>query len=183
VSPLTIVLPLLVLAVLLVALLIFLNRAGRALRYTREVQGFQREAADLGARMDRALGGLVIRIDAVRRRRVDPGEIVGELDEALGMMEGFVAEAEAIKTPAEFGESRALITEDLSRGLRALEMVRHGVRLGVDTFGRSAELEANTAIKRGYLNLLHAREAVLEHTADLAEARDPGERRWRTSRT
>jgi hypothetical protein len=179
---LTVILPLVLLAILLVALVIFVNRAGRALAYTRQIQGFQREAADLGARLDASLGGLVERVDGVRRRRVEPAEIVDELEVALETMEGFVAEAEAIRAPPELAESQTLIADDLARGLRALEMIRHGVHVAIETAGRSSELEAQTAIKRGYLNLLHAREAVVEHTADLAEARDATARKWRTSR-
>lgn len=180
--PWTIVIPLLLLALLLLALVVFVNRAGRALAHTREIEGFQREAAELGTRLEAALGGLVERVDGVRRRQLEPAEVVGELDEALETMKGFVAEAEGIRAPPQLAESQARIAEDLARGLRALEMIRHGVRLSLATHGRSGELEAQTAIKRGYLNLIHAREAVLEHTADLAEARDPSERRWRTSR-
>ncbi len=57
------------------------------------------------------------------------------------------------------------IAEELDRAGRAVETVRHGcVLLGVEA-GRPRELEGETSIKRGYLNLLHAREAL----ASLAE--------------
>ncbi len=39
-------------------------------------------------------------------------------------------------------------------------MVEHGATILAQVRRRGRELEAQTAIKRGYLNLLHAREAI-----------------------
>ena len=49
--------------------------------------------------------------------------------------------------------------------------------------GRHRELEAQTAIKRGYLNLLHAREAIARHAAELAAGRPANQRRWLSGRS
>jgi hypothetical protein len=49
------------------------------------------------------------------------------------------------------------------------------------TAGRPRELEGETAIKRGYLNLLHAREALVTLAADL-RAGSVDTRRWLTDR-
>jgi hypothetical protein len=180
--PWTIVLPLLLLAALVILLLLFLQRAGRALAQVRQMEGYQREAADLAARMDDSLRGLIERVDAVRRHEVDPGEVLDEVEAAIGQMETFLQEARAIKAPPELAAGQELIAADLNRGLRALEMIRHGTLMTTTHLGRAGELEAQTSVKRGYLNLLHARDAVLEHTTDLAEARDATANKWRTSR-
>jgi hypothetical protein len=51
---------------------------------------------------------------------------------------------------------------ELERAGRALELVNHGCLL-YET-GRRLErgTEADTAVKRGYLNLIHARESIAE---------------------
>ena len=55
------------------------------------------------------------------------------------------------------------LVEELERAGRALTLIEHGCGLlGVDR-GRGHEPEAQTSIKRGYLNLLHAREALARH--------------------
>jgi len=46
----------------------------------------------------------------------------------------------------------------------------------------SARLEAQTAIKRGYLNLLHAREAILQAGTEAVAFRPEEENRWLTGR-
>jgi hypothetical protein len=69
------------------------------------------------------------------------------------------------RSPAFAAVTATRIAEELDRAGRAVETVRHGcVLLGVEA-GRPRELEGETSIKRGYLNLLHAREAL----ASLAE--------------
>ena len=47
-------------------------------------------------------------------------------------------------------------------------MVEHGANMLASSRRGSRELEGQTSIKRGYLNLIHAREAVARH-ATLAE--------------
>jgi hypothetical protein len=44
-------------------------------------------------------------------------------------------------------------------------MIDFGTDLVGNGDGRQRELEAQTAIKRGYLNLLHARQAFADHVA------------------
>jgi hypothetical protein len=61
-------------------------------------------------------------------------------------------------------------------------MVDHGCQLAAGVGGRRSELEAQTSIKRGYLNLLHAREALSEHAADVVSLREDVMRKWRASR-
>jgi hypothetical protein len=44
-------------------------------------------------------------------------------------------------------------------------MVDHGAKILAQARRRGRELEAQTSIKRGYLNLVHAREAIVRHAA------------------
>ena len=67
------------------------------------------------------------------------------------------------------------IVAELERAKRALEMIEHGVSIQVSARAGARELESQTAIKRGYLNVLHAREAIAGHAVEAAavEAVDP----------
>jgi hypothetical protein len=48
-------------------------------------------------------------------------------------------------------------------------MVEHGAKILAQARRRGRELEAQTAVKRGYLNLVHAREAIVRHAAAAEE--------------
>ena len=48
-------------------------------------------------------------------------------------------------------------------------MVEHGATILVTVRRGNRELEGQTSIKRGYLNLLHAREAIARHAAMVEE--------------
>ena len=52
------------------------------------------------------------------------------------------------------------LVAELERAGRALATVEHGATIMSTIRGGARELEAQTSIKRGYLNLLHAREAI-----------------------
>jgi hypothetical protein len=65
--------------------------------------------------------------------------------------------------PPEAVAIRDDIVAELERAGRALDMVGHGAGILAQVRRRGRELEAQTAIKRGYLNLLHAREAIDRH--------------------
>ena len=60
---------------------------------------------------------------------------------------------------------------DLERAERALAMVDHGARIMAQARRRGREIEAQTSIKRGYLNLVHAREAIIRHAAAVEAVR------------
>jgi hypothetical protein len=52
-------------------------------------------------------------------------------------------------------------------------MVDHGAGILAQVRRRGRELEAQTSIKRGYLNLIHAREAIVRHAAAAEELELP----------
>jgi hypothetical protein len=58
---------------------------------------------------------------------------------------------------------------EIERAGRALEMVEHGVIVRARGRRHETAPEAETAIKRGYLNLLHAREAIARHALEAIE--------------
>jgi hypothetical protein len=164
-TQLAILLPLLAFGALAAATAIVLRRAGRIVARTREVEGFRSAVTDLAARVDTSLGGAAERIDAVRRGQVGADTIGPTIEASEDAVARYLDEARALKTPAAAGAIRDDIVDDLERAGRALEMVDHGISILAQVRRRGRELEAQTSIKRGYLNLLHAREAIDRHAA------------------
>jgi len=167
-NPLLTAVPLVLFALLALTFLLVLRRAARIVAQTREMDGFRRTVGDLTARIAASLAGAGERIDAVRRGQVAPDTIREALDSAREAVEGYRAETEALVAPTGYGPLRARLVEQLDRAARAFEMVDHGcATLTAVSVGRARGAEGQTAIKRGYLNLLHAREAVVEVDAAL----------------
>ncbi len=147
-----------------------LQRAGRVVAETREAEGFRRRVDDLARRIDTSLGGVLERIDQVRRRKLEADSIAENVTAALDAIRRYEGEAQALRAPGTAIAQHARLIAQLERAARALEMVQHGCAvLGSVRGGHQREVEAQTSIKRGYLNLLHAREAILEHAAEIAE--------------
>jgi hypothetical protein len=180
---LSVVLPLVLLVLVVFVLVVFVRRAAAALARAREAVAFARETDALSRRMASVVDPLLERLDAVRRHQVPADEVRAELAAAHGE---FVASREAIerwRTPGGFVAAREAIAGDLDRLARSLEMIDFGTDLAGTGDGRQRELEAQTAIKRGYLNLLHARQAFADHAAavpGLAAAAVKGSRASRT---
>jgi hypothetical protein len=165
VTGLTILLPLALFVALAAGTAIVLRRAGRIVARTREVETFRTSVTDLAQRVDTSLEGATSRIDAVRRGQVG-AETIGEtIAAASDAVERYADEARALHGPPHAIEIRDDIVAELERAGRAMSMVDHGTTILAQVRRRGRELEAQTAIKRGYLNLLHAREAIDRHAA------------------
>lgn len=164
-TELAIALPLVAFVALAALTAIILRRAGRIVARTREVEGFRSSVRDLALRAGTSLDGATGRIDAVRRGQVAVDTISDTIAAASDAMARYLEEARALDGPPGAIAIRDDIVEDLERAERALGMVEHGAGILAQVRRRGRELEAQTAIKRGYLNLLHAREAIARHAA------------------
>jgi hypothetical protein len=149
--------------------LIGARRTGWVLARTREAETFRVDVGDLARRVEVSLGAVSDRIDAVRRGIAPPETIGPNLAAAMDAAEKYTGEARSLHAPREAGRSRSELIAELERASRALALVEYGV--AVRARGRKGEAgpEADTAIKRGYLNLLHAREAIARHALDAIE--------------
>lgn len=150
---------------------IVLRRAGRLVARTRELQGFQSTVRDLDARIGQSLEGAARQIDSVRRQQLAAEGIGETLAAASEAVDRYADEARALRGPAEASEIGREIVAELARAGRALDMVEHGVTILASVRRGGRELEAQTSIKRGYLNLIHAREAIGRHAARVADLR------------
>lgn len=156
------------------AVLLTLRRSGTVAAATREVTASRQSLRDFAARADADLGAILDRVDGVRRRLVEPSAIVEELHAARIRVEELAEEARSLDLVPALRASRAAVVEDVERAARALDMVEHGCGILGQNRSRGRELEAQTAIKRGYLNLVHAREAVARHAAEGTASGGPG---------
>ena len=165
VGELTVLLPVAAFVALALGFLVVLRRAGRIVARTREIEHFRSSMGDLTGRIDQSLDGAIGRIDAVRRGQLSADQISPTIEAATDAMTRYADEARVIKGPAGADAIRDGIVEELERAGRALEMVDHGAKILVLARPRGREPEAQTSIKRGYLNLVHAREAIVRHAA------------------
>jgi hypothetical protein len=148
---------------LALAILIVVRRAAKLVAETRDTERFRRVLADLAARVDQSLGGVGARIDAVRRQTAAAEDIAENITAARDAVTRYEEEALALHGPGSANEIRDAIVGELGRAARALEMVDHGCAILTAARVGGRELEAKTSIKRGYLNILHAREAIARH--------------------
>jgi hypothetical protein len=172
-----VLIPLVAFALLALLFALVLRRAGRLLAATREAAAYRSAVADLAARIDISLGGVVERIDAVRRHQLPPEAIAENLSAATEAIHRYSDETEALRPPPALSGQRDALVAELERAGRALEMVVHGAGLLTSQPGAVRELEAQTAIKRGYLNLIHAREAIRRLAIEAATIPAPGSSR------
>lgn len=168
-NELAIVLPLLLFVALALGFFVVLRRAGRIVAKTREVDGFRSAVRDLASRIDTSLEGATTRIDAVRRQQVGADTIGPTVEAAADAVARYADEARALHGPPAAIAIRDDLVAELERAGRALAMAEHGAGILAQVRRRGRELEAQTAIKRGYLNLLHAREAIAAHALRAAE--------------
>jgi hypothetical protein len=164
-----VLLPIAAFIALAAGLAVVLRGTGKIVARTREVEHFRSAVKDLAARVDVSLGGAAGQIDAVRRRQVDPDLIGDTLIASMDAVRRYADEARGLRGPRQSQRIREDLVAELERAERALEMVEHGASIMVTVRRGPRELEAQTAIKRGYLNLIHAREAFARRALDAEE--------------
>jgi hypothetical protein len=174
-------LPIVLFVIIAAALVMVLRGTGRIVARTRELEHFKQQMRDLAARADTSLGGAVTEIDAVRRKQLGPEAITDTVAAATDAVERYAEEARGMRGPTSARTIREDVVAALERAQRALEMVEHGRSILAAARRGSRELEAQTSIKRGYLNLLHAREALARHALE-AQALEPEQPTQRAGR-
>ena len=157
------ILALVAFAALVLAVIVFFRRAGQLLAESREREAFRRSVGDLVERIGTSLEGVTGRIDDVRRQTLPAEAITPNLEAATDAVRRYAEEARALPARGTTAEVRDAIIADLERAERALQTVDHGCSILASARVGGRELEAQTAVKRGYLNILHAREAILRH--------------------
>lgn len=172
-------LPIALAAALAAAVFLLARRAREVVAVARDADQGRRVIADLAARADATLGRAIAPIDQIRRGLIEPQVAHDDLDGIDEDLRGLAAEAQKAVVPAGLAASLTVIQDELARSGRALAMAEHGRSILTSARVRGRELEAGTSVKRGYLNLLHAREAIADAAARAATWRSPEETRRR----
>jgi hypothetical protein len=166
-----ILLPVMAFIALAAGLLVVFRGTARIAAKTREVHQFRGGIKDLAGRIDAQLESAAGRIDAVRHHQAGPEMINQAVVDATEALERYGDEARALKAPRRAQSIRDDLVAELERASRALGMVEHGANVLASSRRGSRELEAQTSIKRGYLNLIHAREAIARQAIRAADFR------------
>lgn len=171
---------LIVLAALAVLFAIVLRRMSVLIGRTRNLERFQSATRSLDARLAAAIEPLVSRLDEIRRRAGDPSGLATQLEPAQAALRALAEEARRLRPPAALDALHGALIEELDRASRAADLVEHGLDALVAGRG-GRDLEAQVSLKRGALNLRHAREASAGLVARIGAVRpaDLVERRGR----
>src|SRR5262245_49513122 len=161
---------LLVLFVLALMALIVLRRMSTLVARTRDLERYQKAVSGLDIRSAAVVDPLVRELDEARRNAANPLALRDAVTAAQTSVAELAAEARALATPAPLVSTTVSLVAELDRAARAADMAEHGINaLSQGTRGR--DLEAQTSLKRGALNLRHAREAIARLAREVAALR------------
>jgi hypothetical protein len=169
VEQLVVLLPIMAFIALAAGLVVVFRGTARIAARTREIQRFRRVLRDLAHRADTLLGVAVGQIDAVRHHQTGPEAISQMVADATETLERYGEEARSWSGPRRAESIRDDLVAELDRAVRALGMVEHGTSMLASARRGARDLEAQTSIKRGYLNLIHAREAIARQALRVEE--------------
>ena len=164
---------LVVLVVLIALFVLTLRRLSVLVGRTRALERYQKLTRQLADRLAATADPFVTQLDEIRRRSGDPRSLAEAMPGAQDALRAIADEGRGAKVPRGLAREAAAFTVELERAVRAAELVGHGLdALVADRGGR--DLEAQTSLKRGTLNLRHATEAASRIVAEIAAVR-PGD--------
>ena len=177
-----VLLPLLLAALILFVLTAFLMRARRALLASRRAASYRDAVAQVVRRAESVFAELIPAVDGARRGETQPGAVQAAFARGRQQLGGLAGDVRAMMAPPGEEPGRDAIADELERAARAMDMVIHGCALVAGVDPRRHEVESQTSIKRGYLNLIHSWEALQEHAAAVTGNAVAPDGRWRPSR-
>ena len=137
---------------------------------TRDLEDFQEAVDSIDRRFGAASQPLLRGLDEARRHAGDPAGLPEQVTEAQLVIDELAGETTALAAPEGLAPVVTAMTGDLERAGRAVMFVEHGLGMMTNTsIGR--DLEAQTSLKRGALNLRHARDAFAERARNVADLR------------
>jgi hypothetical protein len=160
------------LVVLGILFTITLRRMSALIARTRDLERFQRGVESLDRRFAASVRPVVQGLDETRRHSGDPDTLRDQVTASGVMLAELLAEARALAVPITLGPEAAVMIGELERAGRATELVEHGLAT-LDGRSRGRDLEAQTSLKRGALNLRHAHEAFSRVAREVARLRPP----------
>jgi hypothetical protein len=139
-----------------------------------------RMALDIVHRVGLSLDELSVEVDDLRRRKADPEAIQASLGACAEALRKYAQEAAVVDKHAAIGQEGGLGPE-IERAQRAVQLIDHGRQLMLDA-RLDGMAEGESSVKRGYLNLVHARDAIRAKGEAIAAASDPStaDTAWRS---
>jgi hypothetical protein len=140
---------------------------------THDLEHYQKLAGVLDGRLALAADPFIAQLDEIRRHSGNAEALAGVTPQTQDELRAIAAEGRSARVPKGLEAEAAAFVVELERAVRAVELVGHGLdALLADRGGR--DLEAQTSLKRGALNLRHAREAATR-TSGAIQALRPGD--------
>jgi hypothetical protein len=137
---------------------------------TRDLEQFQGAVDSLDRRFEGVTLPLLRGLDEARRHAGDPTGLRELVLEAQTVVDELTGETTKLVAPEGLAPVVAAMIRDLERATRAVLLVEHGLGMMANkSIGR--DLEAQTSLKRGALNLRHARDAFAERAGKVAGLR------------
>jgi hypothetical protein len=159
---------------LLLALVVLFVSAFRRMRAlvarTRELERFQGAVESIDRRLAGVVDPLVHGLDETRRHAGDPTSLAAKASEAQAVLDALTSETRTLGVPAGLAVPVGPMATELERASRAAALVEHGLA-ALANAGIGRDLEAQTSIKRGTLNLRNARDAFALLARQVAEIR------------
>jgi len=130
---------------------------------------YGRAAVSVARRADLSLAELCDVVDDLRRRRAVPEASAASLRASADALRRYSLESDAVDRHIPHADGTGLRAE-IERAQRAVDLIEHGRQLMARS-GHGWSGEGETAVKRGYLNLVHAREAIRARGDEMAGRR------------
>jgi hypothetical protein len=168
--PLQTIVWLALLVVLALLFLVTLRRMSALVARTRGLERFQRGIDSIDRRFSGFALPLVKALDDTRRSPGDPAllrEQVGEAQDVLAVLRD---ELRDLAAPGALAQATTALAGELERAARAASLLEHGLG-ALEGTSRGRDLEAQTSLKRGTLNLRHAHEAFGRVASEVARVR------------
>jgi hypothetical protein len=128
-----------------------------------------RAAVDLAHRADVSLAELAELVDDLRRHKAKPEDVADGISAAADSLVVYARDAEEVDKHVAGEDGAPALAPEVERAQRAVALIEHGRELMVDPHGEGYG-EGESSVKRGYLNLLHARDAINATAREIAEA-------------
>jgi hypothetical protein len=127
-----------------------------------------RAAVDLARRADVSLAELAAVVDDLRRRKAGPEASAASLGACAEALRRYASEADVVDRHMPDPNGAGMRVE-MERAQRAVELIEHGRQLMLEP-DPECFAEGETSVKRGYLNLMHARDAIRTRGGEIAAA-------------
>lgn len=158
------------LVVLGLLFLITLRRMSAMVARTRGLERFQRSVDSIERRFSGFALPLVKSLDDTRRSPGDPTVLREQVGEAQDVLAVLRDELRGVATPPALNQAAGALAGELERAARAASLLEHGLG-ALEGTSRGRDLEAQTSLKRGTLNLRHAHEAFGRVAREVARVR------------